>query len=79
MTKVAIIEDDLVISQMYRMKFEGSGFEVEMAANGEIGVELVDNFQPNIILLDLQMPVMDGVEALKIIRKKPAYRMGCQQ
>lgn len=71
MTKVAIIEDDLVISQMYRMKFESAGLEVQMAANGELGVELVEDYKPDIILLDLQMPVMDGVEALRIIRKKP--------
>ena len=36
-----------------------------MAANGELGVELVENYKPDIILLDLQMPVMDGVEALQ--------------
>jgi len=72
MTKVAIIEDDLVISQMYRMKFEGAGLEVKMASNGARGVELVEDYKPDIILLDLQMPEMDGVEALEIIRKKPA-------
>ena len=71
MTKVAIIEDDLVISQMYRMKFEGAGLEVQMAGNGARGVELVEHFKPDIILLDLQMPEMDGVEALEIMRKKP--------
>lgn len=71
MTKVAIIEDDLVISQMYRMKFEGSGLEVKMAGNGVRGVELVEDYKPDIILLDLQMPEMDGTTALEIIRKKP--------
>jgi len=71
MTKVAIIEDDLVISQMYRMKFEGAGLEVKMAGNGARGVELVEDFKPDIILLDLQMPEMDGTTALEIIRKKP--------
>lgn len=70
MTKIAIIEDDPTISQMYRMKFEADGFEVHLAANGEIGVELVEKFHPDIILLDLQMPEMDGVEALRIIRGK---------
>lgn len=69
MTKIAIIEDDNVISQMYRMKFEADGFEVQLAANGKIGVELVKTFKPDIILLDLQMPEMNGTEALEIIRK----------
>jgi len=69
MTKIAIIEDDQVISQMYRMKFEADGFDVQLAKNGKHGVELVEAFLPDMILLDLQMPEMNGVEALSIIRK----------
>jgi DNA-binding response OmpR family regulator len=69
MTKIAIIEDDQVISQMYLMKFEADGFEVQRADNGERGIALVESFVPDIILLDLQMPKMDGAEALEIIRK----------
>lgn len=69
MTKIAIIEDDPVISQMYRMKFEADDFDVQLANNGQRGVALVEAFSPDIILLDLQMPEMDGSEALAIIRK----------
>lgn len=69
MTKIAIIEDDQVISQMYRMKFEAAGYEVQIADNGSAGIDLVKNFSPDIILLDLQMPKMNGVEALKNIRQ----------
>lgn len=69
MTKIAVIEDDAVISQMYRMKFEADGFDIQLANNGLHGVELVESFKPDIILLDLQMPEMNGVDALKIIRK----------
>lgn len=68
-TKIAIIEDDPVISQMYRMKFEAEGFQVQMAANGQLGVELVEKMRPTIILLDLRMPEMDGAQALAAIRK----------
>lgn len=68
MTKIAIIEDDQVISQMYRMKFEADGFEVQLADNGKQGVSLVENLRPDIILLDLQMPHMNGSEALAQIR-----------
>lgn len=74
MTRIAIIEDDPVISQMYRMKFEANGFEVQLADNGKSGVAMVQSFHPDIILLDLQMPVMDGAEALGIIRSHPSNK-----
>ncbi|HSE60745.1 MAG TPA: response regulator [Candidatus Saccharimonadales bacterium] len=67
-TKIAIIEDDVVISQMYRMKFEAEGFEVQTAENGRLGVELCEHMKPDMILLDLKMPEMSGEEALKEIR-----------
>lgn len=70
MTKIAIIEDDNVISQMYRMKFEADGFDVQIADNGDSGVALIQEFQPDIILLDILMPEMSGAEALEKIRQQ---------
>lgn len=69
--KVAIIEDDLAISQMYRIKFEAEGCEVETAANGKLGLELVEKMKPDVILLDLMMPEMNGDEMLALVRKSP--------
>lgn len=66
--KIAIIEDDDVIAQMYRMKFASEGFEVQVASNGRLGVELCQEIKPDMILLDLQMPEMTGEEALEKIR-----------
>ncbi|OJU87449.1 hypothetical protein BGO17_00395 [Candidatus Saccharibacteria bacterium 49-20] len=71
MTKIAIVEDDPVISQMYRMKFEADGFDVQLANDGKKGVALVEHFAPDIVLLDIQMPEMNGQEALTAIRKQP--------
>lgn len=68
-TRIAIIEDDAVISQMYRMKFEAEGYEVQVAPDGRLGVELVEKMRPDIILLDIRMPEMTGPEALERIRK----------
>lgn len=69
MTKIAIIEDDQAISQMYRIKFEAEGYEVETAENGKLGLELAESMKPDIILLDLMMPVMTGDEMLARLRK----------
>ncbi|HEX5798261.1 MAG TPA: response regulator [Candidatus Saccharimonadales bacterium] len=69
MIKIAIVEDDQVISQMYRIKFEANGFDVETAENGKIGLELVQEMKPNIVLLDLMMPEMNGDEMLALMRK----------
>lgn len=68
--KIAIIEDDVAIVQMYRMKFETEGYEVAFAEDGEQGLQLVEEFQPDIILLDLMMPIMSGAEVLKRIRQE---------
>lgn len=68
MPKIAIIEDDQAISQMYRFKFEAENFEVETAENGKLGLELAENMRPDIILLDLMMPEMNGDEMLAAMR-----------
>jgi DNA-binding response OmpR family regulator len=67
--KIAIIEDDQAISQMYRIKFEAEGYEVETAENGKLGLELTEKMRPDIVLLDLMMPEMTGDEMLQKLRK----------
>lgn len=69
MAKIAIIEDDQAISQMYRFKFEAEGYTVETAGNGKLGLELAQSMKPDIILLDLMMPEMNGDEMLALLRK----------
>jgi DNA-binding response OmpR family regulator len=68
MAKVAIIEDDLAIAQMYRMKFEAEGHTVETASNGHLGLSLAEAMRPDIILLDIVMPDMTGDQMLKQLR-----------
>jgi len=69
--KIAIVEDDATISQMYRMKFESEGYEVEVANGGTTGFELVKDTNPDIVLLDLMMPDMNGDEMLAKMREEP--------
>jgi len=68
MAKIVIVEDDQAISQMYRLKFEAEGYTVETAGNGKLGLELVEKMRPDIILLDIMMPEMNGDEMLERLR-----------
>jgi DNA-binding response OmpR family regulator len=67
--KIALIEDDFNIQYMYKLKLEISGFEVATASNGHEGIELVRSFQPDLIMLDLKMPLMSGEEMLIKLRE----------
>ena len=68
--KIAIIEDELPIQSMYRLKLEREGFTVATASNGRTGLELVKDFAPDLILLDLFMPEMSGEEMLSRLRSQ---------
>ena len=67
-TKVAIIEDDASIVQMYQLKFQTEGFDVQTAGDGESGLALIESFQPDVVLLDLMMPYMNGLDMLSKLR-----------
>lgn len=67
--KLAIIEDNTALSEMYRFKLEHAGFAVRTAADGEKGLVLAKEFQPDLILLDLKMPNMNGDEMLAELRQ----------
>jgi len=69
--KIAIIEDDRAISQMYRFKFEAENYKVNTAENGRLGLELIEKMKPDIILLDIMMPEMTGDEMLIKLRETP--------
>jgi len=68
MVKIAIVEDDLAIAQMYRLKFESEGFHVQIAENGRLGLALCEEMEPDVVLLDLMMPEMNGDEMLEKMR-----------
>lgn len=66
-----IIEDDQNISNAISVQFKSLGFNVEVASNGKQAFEKLEQFNPDIMLLDLNMPVMDGVSFyFKLINKK---------
>jgi len=72
--KILIIEDDSYISDMYRIKLENSGFEVIIAGDGIEGFKVLEKQRPDIILLDVVMPKVDGFNVLKMIKNDSNYK-----
>ena len=67
--KVLIVEDDGNIAELLHLYLEKEGFETQVAGDGGKGVELFRSFQPDLVLLDIMLPVMDGWAVLKKIRE----------
>lgn len=68
-TTITVIEDDLPIAQMYELKMKSSGYVVSVAHDGVEGLEVVEKVKPDLILLDIMMPVMNGDEMLEKLRQ----------
>ncbi len=70
-TKILIIEDDAFIMDMYCTKFEMTGYKVLKADDGIKGIKIINESKPDIVVLDIIMPRMDGFEVLKMVKKDP--------
>ena len=68
MAKILIIEDDALISRMYKKALSFEGFEVAVARNGREGLEEAQRTSPELILLDIMMPKMNGLEVLQRLK-----------
>ena len=66
--KAVVVEDDSDLQFLYKMKLEREGVEVRVAGNGVEGLEVIRHWRPDIVLLDLMMPVMSGSEMLARLR-----------
>ncbi len=64
MTKLLLIEDEQHQRELYAMELQDDGYEVHQASNGKEGVEMVKNDKYDLIIMDIRMPEMDGIEAL---------------
>jgi two-component system, NtrC family, nitrogen regulation response regulator NtrX len=69
MNKILIIEDDKAIVDVLRMILEHDGFKIEHAYNGASGIEIFKTAAPDVVLLDIRMPKMDGIEVLQELRR----------
>ena len=63
--KILIVEDEIALSDAYKILLDQAGYDVRVAENGQVALEVAKDFEPEVILLDLRMPVMDGIGFLK--------------
>jgi DNA-binding response OmpR family regulator len=69
--RILIIEDDAFLRRAYEVGLRGQGFEVHVAADGEIGISLAEGNPPDAILLDILMPALSGVQVLERLKGNP--------
>ena len=70
-TKILVVDDDPNILRTLRDRLERSGYEILTASNGKEGLETALQDKPDVVLLDIIMPIMDGHEMLEALRRQP--------
>lgn len=68
---VLFVEDDPAVAQMYKLKLELDGYEVQVAGDGEVALKMARASLPDIIFLDLRLPKLGGLEVLEALRADP--------
>jgi CheY-like chemotaxis protein len=74
MKTIIFIEDDPVVVKVYGAKFEREGFHVEVAEDGLVAMKKLLSVKPDVVVLDLMMPKLNGVDVLKYIRSTPELK-----
>jgi two-component system alkaline phosphatase synthesis response regulator PhoP len=72
--RVLVVDDEEPIQELLRYNLEKNGYEVKTAGDGFKAIELARKFQPDLVLLDIMMPKMDGVETCRQLRELPALQ-----
>jgi len=72
--KVMIVEDDTVLANALKLSLQDQGYEISMATDGEEAEKMILVEKPDLILLDLLLPIKNGFEVLKIIRQNPSTK-----
>lgn len=69
MSKILIVEDEVMLQEVYKMVLLEQRYEVSVSSNGLEGLQTLSKFKPDIVLLDIFMPIMDGKEFLRNFSK----------
>ena len=68
--KLLIVDDEAEICDFLKSFFEERNYEVKIASSGQAALQVVEQFKPQVVLLDIKMPGMDGIETLGNLKKK---------
>lgn len=71
MNKILLVEDDQILARLYQTKFQKEGFDIQLAFDGQEGFDKFSTFEPDLIILDLIMPKVDGFTFLEKIKSDP--------
>lgn len=71
--KILLAEDDLQLIDMYRRKFEMEGFDVRFAEDGQQALDILNVWKPEVALIDIMMPKVNGLDVLKYIKERKDY------
>lgn len=74
MTNIVVVEDQPVMASIYRAKFLAEGFQVEVATDGEQALELIQRTKPSLVLLDMMLPKIKGMDVIKTLRANELFR-----
>jgi len=74
MIKILVVEDDPLMSRMYQKIFKFEGFDVDVATNGEEGFEKICQTKPTLVLLDIMMPKLNGLQVLEKMKMDPVIK-----
>jgi CheY-like chemotaxis protein len=74
MKQILVIEDNAVAASLYRSVLSAAGYHVDVATDGEAGLAAIQKAQPDLVLLDLMLPKIEGIEVLRQIRSNPALK-----
>jgi DNA-binding response OmpR family regulator len=71
LARIMLVEDDMALASLYKLRLETEGFRVHHCNNGEEALQAAKEFQPQLILLDIMMPRINGFDVLDILRNTP--------
>jgi CheY-like chemotaxis protein len=74
MARILVVDDETIVRQLFAKVLQNAGHDVALAANGREALSHMETRRPDLVLLDLVMPVMDGMAFLRVLRRRPEWK-----